>query len=94
MLQYFGISKQDKNRVVPYNPKKKRIRDEKLEELVYSSQMLRMDTDIEFLKRWKVELDAVLTEVGNERLFDYYLMQLKKKYPKRDYTRVIKSNRR
>ena len=50
MLQYFGISKQDKNRVVPYNPKKKRIRDEKLEELVYSSQMLRMDTDIEFLK--------------------------------------------
>ena len=51
--------------------------------------MLRMNTDIEFLNHWKVELDAVLTEVGSERLFDYYMMQLKKKYPKRDYTRVI-----
>jgi hypothetical protein len=41
--------------------------------------------------RYKVELDAVLAEVGSERLFGYFMDLLKKAYPKRDYTRVISS---
>jgi hypothetical protein len=41
------------------------------------------------LLRYKVELDAVLTEVGSERLFRHFMDLLKKAYPKRDYTRVI-----
>ena len=35
-LRHFGISKQDKQRVVPYNPKRKRITDINFEDLVNS----------------------------------------------------------
>jgi hypothetical protein len=90
-LKYFGISKQDKNRVVPYNPKKKRITDENFIDLVKSDNRFRGKVDIDFLLRYKVELDAVLAEVGSERLFGYFMDLLKKAYPKRDYTRVISS---
>ena len=65
-LEHFGISKQDKQRVVPYNPKRKRITDENFEELVNSDPRFAGKVDIGFLKRNKVELDAVLAEVGAE----------------------------
>lgn len=91
MLEYFGISKEDKRRVVPYAPKRKRITDEKFEELVESDSRFNGKVDIDFLKRNKVELDAVLTEVGSRRLFKYFMDRLKHEYPKRNYTRVIES---
>jgi hypothetical protein len=90
-LKYFGISKQDKKRAIPYNPKKKRITDDKFIDLVKSDSRFRGKVDIDFLLRQKVELDAVLAEVGSERLFRYFMDLLKKAYPKRDYTRVISS---
>jgi hypothetical protein len=91
MLEYFDISKQDKQRVVPYTPKKKRITDENFIDLVKSDNRFRGKVDIDFLLRYKVELDAVLAEVGSERLFGYFMDLLRKAYPKRDYTRVISS---
>jgi hypothetical protein len=90
-LKYFVISKQDKKRVVSYNPKKKRITDENFINLVKSDNRFQGKVDINFLLRYKVELDAVLAEVGSERLFRYFMDLLKKVYPKRDYTRVISS---
>jgi hypothetical protein len=47
------------------------------------------DVDIEFLKKKRVEIDAVLAKVGGERLFEYILDKLKELYPKRDYNRAI-----
>jgi hypothetical protein len=90
-LEYFGISKQDTQRVVPYNPKKKRITDENFRDLVKSDYRFHRKVDVEFLRKNKVELDAVLAEVGSERLFEYWKELLEKEYPRRDYTRVIES---
>jgi Protein of unknown function C-terminus (DUF2399) len=47
------------------------------------------DVDIEFLKKKRVEIDAVLAKVGGERLFEFILDRLKELYPKRDYNRAI-----
>ena len=91
MLDHFGISKQNKNIVVPYAPKKKRITEENFEQLVNSDPRFAGKVDIEFLKRHKVELDAVLAEVGSRRLFEYFMDLIKERHPKRDYTRVIES---
>jgi hypothetical protein len=91
MLQHFGISKQDKQRVVPYDPKRTRITDENFERLVNSDPRFAGKVDINFLKRYKVELDAVLAAVGSRRLFKYYMDKMKEAYLKRNYTRVIES---
>ena len=47
------------------------------------------NVDIEFLKKKRVEIDAILAKVGGERLFEYILDKLKELYPKRDYNRAI-----
>jgi 5S rRNA maturation endonuclease (ribonuclease M5) len=48
------------------------------------------DVDIEFLKKDRVELDAVLAKVGDERFFGYIIKTLQELYPKRDYNRALK----
>jgi hypothetical protein len=88
MLQHFGISKENMRLVVPYNPKRDRITKENFIKLVNEDPRFRT-VDTGFLEKQKIELDAVLAEVGSERLFEYYMEILKKIYPKRDYTRVI-----
>ena len=45
--------------------------------------------DIGFLKEERVELDAIIADVGEERVFNYIKKELSRIYPKRDYTRVI-----
>jgi hypothetical protein len=47
------------------------------------------NVDIEFLKKQRVEIDAVLAKVGSERFFGYILDKLKEFYPTRDYNRAI-----
>lgn len=47
------------------------------------------DADIDFLSSQRVELDAILAAVGEERFFQYIIDTLKELYPKRDYNRVI-----
>lgn len=49
-----------------------------------------MDVDINFLDKERIELDAILAKVGDERFFEYILDTLSKLYPKRDYNRAIK----
>jgi hypothetical protein len=48
------------------------------------------DVDINFLAKERIELDAILAKVGDERFFEYILHTLTKLYPKRDYNRAIK----
>jgi hypothetical protein len=91
MLQHFGLAKQDRNVVVSYNPKKKRIDQDNFRNLVESDVRFRGVVDIDFLKRNKIELDAVLAAVGSEELWKYLMEKLKESYPTRDYNRVISS---
>ena len=92
MLQYFGLSKQNKNVVVSYNPKKKRIDPDDFRRLVESDKRFRGGVvDIDFLKKNKIELDAVLATIGSEQLWNYLMQELKESYPNRDYNRVISS---
>ena len=91
MLKHFGLSKENKQRVVPYNPKKDRIKPGTFKEIVESDNRFHSVVDIDFLKKNKVELDAVLSHVGSERLWDYLMNKLKESYPTRDYSRVISS---
>lgn len=47
------------------------------------------NVDMEFLRDKRIEIDAVIARVGDERLWDYIMDKLKKIYPKRDYNRAI-----
>jgi hypothetical protein len=91
MLKHFGLSKENKQRVVPYNPKKDRIKPRTFKEIVESDNRFCSVVDIDFLKKNKVELDAVLSHVGSERLWNYLMDKLKESYPTKDYSRVISS---
>ena len=74
MLQYFGLSKQNKNVVVSYNPKKKRIDPDDFRKLVQSDKRFRGGVvDIDFLKKNKIELDAILAAIGSEDLWKYFM---------------------
>lgn len=45
--------------------------------------------DKDFLRRRRVEIDAVLAAVGNERFWEYITDKLVEEYPTRDYNRAI-----
>ncbi len=47
------------------------------------------DVDVDFLDEERIELDAILAKVGDERFFQYITDTLKDLYPKRDYNRAI-----
>jgi len=47
------------------------------------------DVDVDFLDEERIELDAILANVGDERFFQYILDTLQKLNPKRDYNRAI-----
>lgn len=89
MLTHFGLSKQDKHIVVSYTPAKKAISNENLNTLLDDERF--EDVDIAFLKHNKIELDAVLATVGDERLWEYLMNKMAELYPERDYNRVINS---
>ena len=44
---------------------------------------------MDFLDDERVELDAILAKVGDERFFQYILDTLEELYPTRDYNRAI-----
>jgi hypothetical protein len=45
--------------------------------------------DVVFLETQRVELDAILAKVGDERFFEYIKDSLEELYPERDYNRAI-----
>jgi hypothetical protein len=48
------------------------------------------DVDVDFLDNKRVEIDAILAKVGDERFWQYIMDKLKNLYPIRDYNRAIK----
>jgi hypothetical protein len=83
MLDYFGLNRESKTLSAPAKAAKNVINP--IKDLV-SADVL------EFLKRRKVEIDAVLAHVGPERFWEYLINKLQEYYPKRDYTRVISTS--
>ena len=47
------------------------------------------EVDIDFLDKYRVELDAILARVGDEKFFEYITDLLQKLFPNRDYNRAI-----
>ncbi len=47
------------------------------------------NVDVDFLDEERVELDAIIAKVGDERFFQYILDTLENLYPTRDYNRAI-----
>jgi len=47
------------------------------------------DVDIDFLKDQRIEIDAILSQVGGERLWEFMMGRLIKLYPVRDYNRAV-----
>jgi 5S rRNA maturation endonuclease (ribonuclease M5) len=109
MLKFFGITHDNKERVVPYTPKKRRITEENLQILLKSDERFSSSPknktiiDIDFLRNpnrsygkrvvgEKVEIDAVLAEVGAKRLWNYIKSELGLVYKERNYLRVIDPN--
>jgi len=46
------------------------------------------NVDIEFLKEQRIEIDAILAQVGDERFWEYIMFNLKRSYPNRNYNRA------
>lgn len=47
------------------------------------------DVDVNFLENKRVEIDAVLAKVEEERFFEYIKNKMNELYPTRDYNRAI-----
>lgn len=47
------------------------------------------NVDIEFLKDKRIEIDAILAQVGDERFWEYIMSRLKEIFPTRNYNRAI-----
>lgn len=92
-LRHFGISRDDTTVVIPYTAKRKRLKEENLQELVENDSRFNSKdvVDIDFLRRRKIEIDAILAKVGPERFWQYLQDLLGKEFEKRDYGRVIDS---
>lgn len=82
MIDYFGLNINDKNLTIPHRPK--------IDVMTRIKDMVTEDV-FNFLKQKKIEIDAVIAQVGNKRFWDYLIKKLQDHYPTRDYTRVNKT---
>jgi hypothetical protein len=90
MLRAFNISHENTDLVIPYTAKKARLSSYKLREMINNDSRFNSDDiDIDFLKYHKIEIDAILSKVGAERLWQYLQDLLEEEFPNRDYRRVI-----
>ena len=90
MLEHFEISHENKQLVVGYHPQRRLLKST-IDEILEDDRFSHIDR--EFLKRNKIEIDAVLATQGAESLWDYMIDLLGKEHPNRDYTRVINTHK-
>lgn len=83
-LQYFGLQK-DKNIVVRATNTK--LIDH-IEEIMENDDRF-ADLDIEFLKTSRIEINAVIAAVGDQRFWNFIMDKLHELYPTRNYNRAI-----
>jgi hypothetical protein len=85
-LEYFGdLDRNDPTLSVP--PTNQKILNTVEDTVKFDSRF--SNVDMQFLKKRRIEIDAVLAKVGNERFFEYILDKLKGLYPNRNYNRAV-----
>lgn len=89
-LDYFHINdKEDTTMVIPYIPKVKRIDAFTFHTMVKTDKRFKGKVDTDFLGKEKIEIDAVIAKVGEEKFWDYLQKLLGEKFKTRNYLRVI-----
>ena len=91
MLRYFGISHENRTLVIPYSARVARLTEWNLQYLIEHDERFSSEdvVDVQFLKRNKIEIDAILADQGAEKLWGYLQELLMEEFPKRNYLRVI-----
>ena len=84
-LEYFGLQK-DSSLVVRATNKKLIDR---VEEIIEEDSRF-ADLDINFLRTNRIEINAVIAQVGDLRFWKFIMDKLQELYPTRDYNRAIK----
>lgn len=90
-LDYFDINdKGDSTMVIPYIPKIDRIDSEIFHSMVQKDKRFNNGkVDTGFIAKEKIEIDAVIFKVGEEKFWDYLLKKLGEEFKTRNYLRVI-----
>ena len=76
MLRYFGLREEDLRE--EYKPGS---------HLTYLEKV--NPSDAKKVRKYRIEIDSVLAEVGPSQLLDYIIYKLKKHFPRRNYNRAI-----
>jgi hypothetical protein len=82
-LEYFGLNRES----LTAEATNTKILDSVKEKIDADARF--KNVDIEFLKEQRIEIDAILAQVGDERFWEYILFKLKQLHPKRNYNRAI-----
>jgi hypothetical protein len=104
MLEHFGITHEDQDNVIPYDPATGLGDDEIKEDIESDERFGYPNVDIEWLKQHtieqyqgkkyktpghKVEIDAVLAKAGTEDFWNYLMDKMEKHFTIMDLTRAI-----
>ena len=84
-LEYFNLNREDNN--LTAEATNTRIIDSVGKKVAGDERF--KNVDLEFLKEQRIEIDAILAQVGDERFWEYIMYKLKQLYPKRNYNRAI-----
>ena len=84
-LEYFNLNKENNN--LTAEATNTRILDNVRKKVAGDERFI--NVDIEFLKQKRIEIDAILAQVGDGRFWEYIMYKLKEFYPKRNYNRAI-----
>jgi hypothetical protein len=83
-LQYFGLPKDNKVVVEASNTKLINI----VEQIVQTDSRF-AHLDIEFLRKSRIEINAVIAQVGDERFWEFIKEKVEEHFPTRNYNRAI-----
>lgn len=83
-LEYFGLQKD--STIVVRATNKKLI--DRVEEIIDEDERF-ADLDIDFLRTNRIEINAVIAQVGDLRFWKFIMVKLQELYPTRNYNRAI-----
>jgi hypothetical protein len=86
-LEYFNLNRQDSRSNLTAEATNSRIIGS-VRKKVAGDERFR-SVDLEFLKGQRIEIDAILAQVGDERFWENIIYKLKQLYPKRNYNHAI-----
>jgi hypothetical protein len=83
-LQYFHLEKDSSIVVRATNTKLV----DHVEDIIRADKRFK-DVDIEFLRTKRIEINAIIAKVGDERFWNFIMDKLNERYPIRDYNRAM-----